>query len=309
MNTPNHPPSPTVGGHLIGRSGAMTLLRAAIRRLGPLPAPVLVCGESGTGKELVTRALHDSSPRAKLPFLTINAGAVQSSMVASELFGHTRGAFTGASRRRPGLFVEADAGTLVLDEIALDLQAWLLRVLDTGEVRPLGADRPIHVDVRVLASTHVDLEEAVRAGRFRADLYYRLSVLTIRVPPLRERLEDIHDLATHFLERLDLPDRHELSPEALQALTLHRWPGNVRELRSVLLRAAAFAPRTVLAATDVLHAIRPALRRTHVDPNSAAIVLAESGGNVAKAARRLGIPRSTLRDHLRADSKRLQLVR
>lgn len=299
---------------LIGRSDALALLRATIRRVAPLPAPVLVRGESGTGKELVVRALHDASPRTKQPFLTMNAGAIQSTLVASELFGHKRGAFTGASSRRPGLFVEADTGTLVLDEIAelpLDLQAWLLRVLETGEVRALGADRPVHVDVRVLASTHVDLEEAVRVGRFRADLYYRLAVLTIRVPPLRERVEDIHDLAEHFLERMNLPDRYELSPGALQTLALHPWPGNVRELRSVLLRACAFARRTELDAGDIVRAIGPGLRLRRgrpLDPSTAALALAEAGGNVAKAARRLGVPRTTLRDFLRSGPGRLRLV-
>jgi DNA-binding NtrC family response regulator len=300
---------------LIGRSDAMNLLRGAIRRLAPLPAPVLVRGDSGSGKELVARALHDLSPRAQRPFVAMNAGAVQSSLAASELFGHQRGAFTGATGRRPGLLVEANKGTLVLDEIAelpLDLQAWLLRTIENGEVRPLGADRLVRVDVRIIAATHVDLEDAVRCGRFRADLYYRLSVLKVRVPLLRERLEDIHVLAEHFLARLGLPDRYELSPEALQALTLHSWPGNVRELRSVLLRAAAFARSTVLDGGDVVRAIGepllPAARPSRVDPNAVALALAESGGNVTRAARRLGIPRSTLRHFLRSNTGRTRLV-
>ncbi|MCB9637240.1 MAG: sigma-54-dependent Fis family transcriptional regulator [Sandaracinus sp.] len=308
------PPSIAEWG-LIGSSEPMKRLRRSIRRVAPLPAPVLIQGESGSGKELVARALHDASPRARRPFVAVNAAAIPSTLVASELFGHERGAFTGARSKRAGLFAQASGGTLFLDEIAelpFDLQAWLLRVLESGEVRPLGSDTATMVDVRVLAATHVDLGHLVRERRFRADLHFRLSVLTVRAPALRDHPEDVRAIAEHLLDGLGLPDRYELSPEALQALALHDWPGNVRELRAVLLRAAAFASRTVLEAHDVVRAIGNAFqqraRRLELDARSAALAVAEAGGNVAEAARRLGMPRTTLRDLLRAGAEPERIV-
>ena len=187
---------------MIGSSEPMRALRRTIFRLAPIPAPVLVTGETGTGKELVARALHTESARPG-PFVAINAGAIPGSLIASELFGHVRGAFTGATAGHRGVFEQAHGGTLLLDEVGelpLDLQAWLLRVLETGEVRALGAERTKHVDVRVIASTHRDLEAAVGARRFRADLYWRLAVLEVDVPPLRQRKEDIAALARDILD-------------------------------------------------------------------------------------------------------------
>lgn len=297
---------------LVGGSDAMQELRRTIRRFAPLPAPVLVTGETGTGKELVARAVHDASPRSRGPFVAVNAAAIPATLAASELFGHERGAFTGADRRHVGAFEQADKGTLLLDEIGelpLDLQAWLLRVLETGEVRSLGARTTREVDVRVVTATHVDLEEAVRHGRFRADLYFRLAVLMIEAPPLRDRLEDLRALALHLLATLATAVKYELSPTALQALALHHWPGNVRELRTVLLRAIASADGTVLDAADIVRATGGSLERrakrcrSRLDALLVAEAIEESYGNVTEAARRLGVPRSTLRGFMRSQAQ------
>lgn len=300
---------PPIAPTLVGGSVAMQELRRTIRRFAPLPAPVLVTGETGTGKELVARAIHDASPRSRGPLVAVNAAAIPATLAASELFGHERGAFTGADRRHVGAFEQADKGTLFLDEIGelpLDLQAWLLRVLETGEVRSLGTRSTRAVNVRVVTATHVDLEEAVRLGRFRADLYYRLAVLAIEAPPLRDRLEDLRALASHLLTSLGLEVRHELSPTGLQALALHDWPGNVRELRTVLVRAIASADGTVLDAADIVRATGGSLERrarrsrSQLDALLVAETIEASYGNVTEAARRLGVPRSTLRGFMRS---------
>ena len=290
---------------LVGSSDVMRRLRREIRRFAPLPAPVLVTGESGTGKELVARALHSESGRRAGPFVAVNAGAIPPTLIASELFGHARGAFTGATHEHRGYFQQAHGGTLFLDEVAelpLDLQAWLLRVLETGEVRALGSERTRRVDVRIVCATHVALDEAVAARRFRADLYWRLAVLQARVPPLRSRKADIADLSAELLSSLELDEPCTLTGEALQALTLHHWPGNVRELRAVLLRAAATSSRTRLDADDVVRAIgRPfgqPLAALGPDPLRAALLATR--GNVSAAARILGIPRSTFRGRMRS---------
>ncbi|MBZ0120531.1 MAG: sigma 54-interacting transcriptional regulator [Sandaracinaceae bacterium] len=281
----------------------MHAVRRNIRAFAALPAPVLVTGETGTGKELVARALHAESRRATGPFVAVNAAALPSTLIASELFGHVRGAFTGATNEHRGLFQQADRGTLFLDEVAelpIDLQAWLLRVLETGDVRPLGAERVRKVDVRVVVATHVDLERAVRERRFRADLYWRLAVLTIVVPSLASRRDDIKPLAEHLLDRLDLEERRTLTSEAIQVLALHPWPGNVRELRAVLMRAVALSPCTRLDAEDMIRAIGMTFRQSadHAsDPFAAALVA--TNGNVSAAARLLGVPRTTLRDRVR----------
>ncbi len=294
---------------MAGGSSALRAVRRKIRDLAPLPAPVLVTGESGVGKELVARALHDRSPRSAGPYVALNAAALPPTLIASELFGHERGAFTGARARRAGLFEQAAGGTLFLDEIGdmpLELQAWLLRVLESGEVRAVGATRARAVDVRIVAATNVDLEQAVRERRFRADLYWRLAVLTIDVPPLRLRREDVAPIAEHILAGLALPDRHELALCALQALALHAWPGNVRELRAVILRAVALAGSTRLDARAVVAAIGPklALATSRGDNrNAVASALAATRGNVTAAARMVGVPRTTLRDRLRARAR------
>jgi two-component system nitrogen regulation response regulator GlnG len=221
---------------------------------------VLVQGETGTGKELVARAIHQQSPRREAPFVTVDCGAIPETLVESELFGHERGAFTGAQAKREGYFQLARGGTLFLDEIGnipLATQAKLLRVLEQREVLPLGGGRPVAVDARIIAATNADLQQGVKAGRFRADLYYRVGEFTIALPPLRSRREDIAHLAQRFLDEVSMELRRpvrRVSDEAMAALLRHEWPGNVRELRNVIRKAA-------LLATDVVTAEHlPALR-------------------------------------------------
>src|SRR5262245_28784573 len=207
---------------LVGTSPAMRKLRAALGRLASQDVSILIQGESGTGKELVARALHERGARRARRFVALNCGAIPESLIDSELFGHTKGSFTGATTDRPGVFVEANGGTLFLDEIGdmpLPVQARLLRVLQEGEVRPVGGSGVRSIDVRVIAATHVDLASAVEQGRFRQDLYYRLNVVVLAVPPLRERLEDLPILAAHFLRKHGGPTPMSLSPDALDVIT------------------------------------------------------------------------------------------
>jgi two-component system response regulator PilR (NtrC family) len=232
-------------GRLLTRSAALRQILERIDRLRESTLPVLICGESGTGKELVARAVHDRSSRPSGPFVPVNCAAIPSGLLEAELFGHTRGAFTGATRDKRGFFVEASGGTLFLDEIGdlpLELQAKLLRVLEDRTVTPLGRTRGIVVDFRIVAATHNDLRRAVAAGRFRSDLYYRMQGLELQIPPLRERQEDLPLLVEHFLEEFratrGLRRRPRLTPEAWQALERYHWPGNVRELRHAILVAA-----------------------------------------------------------------------
>jgi two-component system response regulator AtoC len=234
---------------MIGDGAAMAALRETIARVATTRSTVLVLGESGTGKELVARAVHDASPRRGRRFVAVNCAAIPEALLESELFGHRRGAFTDAVRDKRGLFEEADGGTLFLDEIGelpLALQAKLLRVLQDGAVRPVGDTAAIQVDVRLIAATLRDLADDVREGRFRDDLYYRLHVLPITVPPLRERADDIPTLARFFAARHAA--RHqlgeiELAPAAIDALVGQAWPGNVRELENVIERAVVLADR------------------------------------------------------------------
>ena len=224
---------------MIGAAHGMRALFGALARLEGSLVSVLVTGESGVGKELVARALHEGSQVAGGPLVVVNCGAIAPELVASELFGHRRGAFTGANEARRGAFESADGGTLFLDEIGelpLDVQPMLLRALEAGEVRPVGADRPTHVRVRVIAATHRDLAADVRANRFRQDLYYRLAVVELAVPPLRERVEDIEELANRFARAAGLGP---LPAEVVARLRARRWPGNVRELRNVVQAYAA----------------------------------------------------------------------
>jgi DNA-binding NtrC family response regulator len=228
---------------LLGESPATCALRELVRRVAPAAASVVIQGPSGVGKEAVGRMVHDLSPRREGPFLAVNCAALPAPLVEAELFGHERGAFTGARERRPGLLEMASGGTLFLDEVAdlpLDVQGTFLRVLEDRRVRRLGGRSEIEVDLRVLAATHRDLRSEVRAGRFREDLYFRLAVFTIDVPPLAERLEDVAGLARHFAGRLAAEAGRpapEFGAEALQALREHSWPGNVRELRNAVHRA------------------------------------------------------------------------
>jgi DNA-binding NtrC family response regulator len=237
-------PRPSAFEGMLSRDPSMRQLFDLVERVGASDAAVTILGETGTGKELVARALHARSRRAEGPFIPVNCSAIAESLIESELFGHEKGAFSGAERMRKGAFEEADRGTLFLDEIGelpLDLQPKLLRTLELGEVKRVGASRPIQVDVRIVAATHRDLRAAVRAGRFREDLYYRLCVVPVTVPPLRQRKGDVRVLAEEFLDRI-APRGLSLrwSPEALARLEGYDWPGNVRQLRNVVLRALLF---------------------------------------------------------------------
>jgi len=227
---------------LVGSSNAMRRMRSALDRLAGQDVSILIQGESGTGKELVARALHERGARRAKRFVALNCGAIPESLIDSELFGHTKGSFTGATGDRPGVFVEADGGTLFLDEIGdmpLGVQSRLLRVLQEGEVRPVGGSGERKVDVRVIAATHVDLTTAVEQGKFRQDLFYRLNVVVIQVPPLRERLDDLPLLAAHFLKKHGGDKPPALSPDALETMTGYAWPGNVRELENSIEHAIA----------------------------------------------------------------------
>jgi DNA-binding NtrC family response regulator len=295
----------------VGRSEGMLQVFKTAARVAASDATVLLLGESGTGKELVARAIHAASPRAAAPFVPVDCGAIAEGVLESELFGHVRGAFTGATAARRGLFEEAGGGTLFLDElgdVGPGLQARLLRALQEGTIRRVGANEPIPVDVRIVAATNKDLELAVKAGRFREDLYYRLNVVTIRLPPLRERREDVPLLAEHFAAKHGGREA-AISAEARELLQRHDWPGNVRELENVIARALALNPSGVIAPADLPEPLRgagpPPARglallpgyRPPLDELSrryAALVLAEHGGNKTRAAEALGIDRKTL---------------
>ncbi|MFO0760980.1 MAG: sigma-54 dependent transcriptional regulator [Byssovorax sp.] len=298
---------------LVGKSRALSDIAAMIARVADSPATVLVTGPTGSGKERVARALHEGSRRKDAPFVAVNAAAVPEQLLESELFGYTRGAFTDARADKKGLFVEADGGTLFLDEIGdlpLMLQAKLLRVLQEREVRPIGAAKARSIDVRVVAATHQDLQRAIREGRFREDLFYRLAVIEIAVPPLRDRPEDILPLAEHFLRRICArAGRHVegFSTPAAKKLMGYAWPGNVRELENAVERAVAFAQGNQVTVDDLPRAIcEPAetdlfssaaerlmtleeLERAYVRH-----VLERLGGNKVRAAAALGINRRTI---------------
>jgi two-component system, NtrC family, response regulator HydG len=302
-------------GSLIGKSTAIRRVYELIDRVAPSPAAVLLRGESGTGKELVARALHDRGARREHAFVAVNCTALPESLLESELFGHTRGAFTGAATARPGLIVEASGGTLFLDEIgdmSPPLQARLLRVLQEGEVRAVGSDASRHVDVRIIAATHQDLEARIERGEFRADLFYRLDVVPITIPPLRDRLDDVPLLAAHFLERARARNPQavvaSLSNEVLAALGRYAWPGNVRELENLIERLvvvgtnaeASVADLTELAPRIVERADRFSLPRDKlatlrdVEEEYIEWMLQQCGGNKTRAAEQLGIDPSTL---------------
>jgi two-component system nitrogen regulation response regulator GlnG len=257
---------------LIGRSTAMQEIYRTIARLTTADLTVMINGESGTGKELVARALHDYGRRRGGPFVAINMAAIPRELIESELFGHERGAFTGATNRSQGRFEQAAAGTLFLDEIGdmpPEAQTRLLRVLQEGEFTTVGGRQPIRANVRIIAATHRDLRAAIRQGQFREDLFYRLNVVPIRLPPLRERVEDVADLARHFLERAresGLPGK-SLDQGAIEQLASYRWPGNVRELENVMRRLAALCPDEVITAEVI----------------AAELAEVESGGGMAEA--------------------------
>ncbi|MDC3988196.1 sigma 54-interacting transcriptional regulator [Polyangium jinanense] len=291
---------------IIGRSPALRRVFATLDRVVTSPLPVLVLGESGTGKELVARAVHDGSPRRAGPFVGINCAALPASLLEAELFGHKRGAFTGADRDRGGLMVAASGGTLFLDELGempLEVQAKLLRVLQERVVRPLGSDTTVPVDFRLVCATNRTLRTEVRFGRFREDLYYRVGVVEVTLPPLRDRLEDLPELAAHLVSRaareLSRP-APRITPSAMRVLLSHSWPGNVRELENVLMKAIVLAEGDVIRPGDLgLRDARPLpsrhVERPRGDAEREAILraLAENGWNAAQAARSLAIPRAT----------------
>jgi DNA-binding NtrC family response regulator len=309
----NHRPAQA----LLGVSSAIRGVIEQVRQIAPTPIPALILGETGTGKELVARAIHDQSSRHRQPFVAVNCGALPDTLLESELFGHARGAFTGAEREKKGLFEHADGGTIFLDEIgdtSPAMQMKLLRVLETKEIRPLGDTRTLCVDVRVVSATHRDLEAAIEEGTFRQDLFYRLNAVTIFVPPLRRRRVDVPFLAQHFAEELGAAHarRITLAEDFLESLAARDFPGNVRELRNAVERAIALAapgepvtaqhlaPPPAPRAADVREfegRLRDLVDRVERDAILAA--LARCGGNRSRAAEALGLTRPGLRYKMR----------
>jgi two-component system response regulator HydG len=295
---------------LVAESPAMQAVLRRARDFADSDAPVMILGESGTGKEVVARALHANGPRGRRPFVPVNVAALPAELLESELFGHARGAFTGATGEKQGLFEAADGGTLFLDEIAempLALQAKLLRAVEDGEIRRVGDTRAFAVDVRFVCATHRDLPARVASGQFREDLYYRLKVLVLRLPPLRDRPEDVLPLAARLLAAEKRPGPG-FTPEAKRLLRAYRWPGNVRELGNAVRHAAALArgriiepehlPDEVRAPTSA--ATAEARTLAEVEREHVLKVLERCGGSQAEAARVLGIGRNTLWRKLRA---------
>lgn len=300
---------------LVGNSPALQgLLRRAARILDHPDATALLIGETGTGKELLARAIHEGGPRKSAPFVTVNCSALPGNLIESELFGHERGAFTNAHAAKPGLFEVADGGTLFLDELGtlpVDLQAKLLRVLEDREVRRVGATKSRRVNVRIIAATNENLEQAIRAGTFRQDLYYRLSVLTFVLPPLRERGDDVLLLAQHFIERMAKQHGLPVPPipaDVRRALLAYHWPGNIRELKNAVERALLLSPPGELAVDELLPgSAGPASTSASFSPvpfpaplddvmtAAARATLDLCDGNRSEAARRLGISRRRLR--------------
>ena len=290
---------------LTGKSPRIVEVYKLLARAALSSSTVLVRGESGTGKELVARAIHENSSRKLKPFVAVNCGAVAEGLLESELFGHVRGAFTGAIHDKAGLFAEADHGTLFLDEVGdipLSMQVKLLRVLQENELRPVGGSENRKMDVRLIAATHRDLDALVQQGKFREDLYYRLKVISIEIPPLRERIEDLPELVSHFLARYASKNRKlvsHVSEEALTQLKEYPWPGNVRELEHAIERAVAMTNSSVLFADDFELAVSPSsgeedgsledLEKLHI-----LRVLGETQYNKSKASEKLGIDRATL---------------
>ena len=296
---------------LIARAPAMQSVLDLVERVAPTDATLLIQGESGTGKEVIAKAVHHASPRARRAFVAVNCGAVPETLLESELFGYMRGAFTGAAGAKPGLFEEADGGTLFLDEIAempATLQVKLLRVLQSGEVRRLGATQASTIDVRVIAATHGDLATLITRGTFREDLFYRLNVIQVALPPLRERREDVPALAEHFVTRfagkLDRPLR--LSSDAVECLLRYPWPGNVRELENAMERAAILARGETITPDDLPPHVAAGLELGPSPALPRQVTLAEAerihilqtlerfGRNHSGAAEALGIGRTTL---------------
>jgi two-component system NtrC family response regulator len=299
---------------VVGPSPVMRAVMAAATKVARVPATVLVSGESGTGKELVARWIHRHSPQSDGPFIAVNLAAIPNDLVESTLFGHEKGAFTGASRQQLGKFELAAGGTLFLDEIGdlrLELQVKLLRAIQEGEVERLGGTRPVRTDFRLICATNLDLERAVREGRFREDLYYRINVVPVEVPALKQRVEDIPALVRHFLERYSKRFRKPLptmSGEAMALLQRYSWPGNVRELQNVIERLVAMHEDATIEEDDLpyeIHVASPeagnSLLETAVstfERNFILRALEQADGNVTATARALGVPLSTLKHRI-----------
>ena len=311
QETPERPPLPSSG--LSGESKAMCKVYREIGKAASSRATVLISGESGTGKELAARAIHYGSARAAAPFVPVNCGAVPANLLESDLFGHVKGAFTGANESRAGFFQTADGGTIFLDEIgdtALPMQAKLLRVLQDGELCMVGSDRPRKVDVRIVAASNKDLRTLVKNGTFREDLFFRLNVITITMPPLRDRNDDVLLLASHFAGKFaeelggTVP---QLSDDVLKILRHYQWPGNVRELENLIQRLVVMTDGEVIKVPDLPSMMRfsvaseAGLDRTlaEVEVEHIRNVLASVGGNKVRAAEILGIDRKTLRAKLK----------
>jgi DNA-binding NtrC family response regulator len=307
MRRPAAPAQSAGDSPLIGICDAIVRLRAQVERVAKVAAPVLIWGESGSGKELTAQAVHTHSERAHGPFVPINCGAIAPSLIHSELFGYERGAFTGATRGKAGLIESADGGTLFLDEIGdlpRDLQANLLRFLQEKTICRLGSTRQIRVDVRVIAASHVQLQQAVNDGAFREDLYYRLAVLPVTVPPLRDRRDDLITLSEHFFRMYSnekSPRLKGFSNRAMEAILEHEWPGNVRELINRVRRALVMADGRLIMPEDLglstsIHVPPAALDDTRMRSERRALreCLDRSGQNVSRAARDLGVSRTTM---------------
>ena len=308
---------------MIGESAPMRALYEGIRRTAPTHARVLILGENGSGKELIARALHANSPRAAGPFVRVNCAAIPRDLFESELFGHEKGAFTGATARRRGKFVRADGGTLFLDEVGeipAELQSKLLRALESGEIEPVGSEREVKVDARVIAATNRDLADDIVVGRFRQDLYYRLQVVTLTAPPLRERLDDVPALAARFLDQAVVENNtsaRRLSDAALTRLAAHPYPGNVRELRNLIERLAILTSGETIDAADVdahlsgtgttasvTPMLQGSLRETlaGLEHDMLLQTLERHGWKMSEAARELGLERSHLYKKLKVHS-------
>jgi len=305
---------------IIGQTARMHKIYALIEKIARSPTTALITGESGTGKELVARALHEHSDRSESPFIQVNCGAIPESLFESELFGHEKGAFTGAMAAKPGKFELADGGTLFLDEVGelpKDMQVKLLRVLQDGQFERVGGVRSLSVDVRLVAATNRVLETEVKEGRFREDLFYRLNVIPIQVPPLRERADDIPLLVEHFISKFNKrlnTDVEGVSPDALAALLAHTWPGNIRELENLIERSVLLTEDTILTMGDLPGLTPPNMGRVEAPPDADEMglkeyvrvyttklerariqrVLEEEDSNVTRASKKLGISRKSL---------------
>lgn len=310
----------TTFAEIIGSSLAMQKVVDMARIVAPTEATVLITGESGTGKELFAKAIHVNSERAKGPLVTVNCAALTETLLESELFGHEKGTFTGADRQRNGRFMQADKGTIFLDEVGeipLPMQAKILRTIQEREIQRLGSDEVLHVDVRIIAATNRNLADEVKAGRFREDLYYRLNVMNIHIPPLRERAEDIPLLAHHFLRKYVEKNRKNLkgfTPAAMDMLTRAQWPGNVRELENVIERGVILAASLYLSEKDLPPSMAMAEQANNgnrpvfdlggkaleeVESQAILATLEQTQGNKSEAAKLLNITRTTLNNKLK----------